>query len=308
VVHGPNLNLLGLREPDIYGDETLADINDGLERQANSAGVGLITFQSNHEGDLVDRIQAARSEGVTFIVINPGGYTHTSVALRDALAAVAIPFVEVHLSNIHAREPFRRHSWRRPPSRPSRRQPEGHVVKSPMVGTFYRSPRRARKSFVEVGQTVKAGDTLCIIEAMKLMNEIEADGRRHQGHPGRERPAGRIRPAPVHHRLTGMAPHAHIRSADQLPQAAQRLACLTSEASARVSGTSMFEKILIANRGEIALRIQRACREMGIKTVACIPRPTPRPSTCARRRVGLHRPGALRRATCTCRPSSPPPR
>ena len=111
VVHGPNLNLLGLREPDIYGDETLADINAGLERQAQQAGVGLITFQSNHEGDLVDRIQAARSEHVGFIVINPGGYTHTSVALRDALAAVAIPFVEVHLSNIHAREPFRRHSY-----------------------------------------------------------------------------------------------------------------------------------------------------------------------------------------------------
>ncbi len=111
VVHGPNLNLLGLREPDIYGHETLADINAALERQAKSASVGLITFQSNHEGDLVDRIQAARSENVGFIVINPGGYTHTSVALRDALAGVAIPFVEVHLSNIHAREQFRRHSF-----------------------------------------------------------------------------------------------------------------------------------------------------------------------------------------------------
>ena len=111
VIHGPNLNLLGLREPDIYGHETLADIDAGLERQAKSAGIGLITFQSNHEGDLVDRVQAARSENVGFIVINPGGYSHTSVALRDALAAVAIPFVEVHLSNIHAREPFRRHSY-----------------------------------------------------------------------------------------------------------------------------------------------------------------------------------------------------
>ncbi|MDT3737645.1 MAG: type II 3-dehydroquinate dehydratase [Denitratisoma sp.] len=111
VLHGPNLNLLGLREPEIYGRETLADINASLARQAKSASVDLITFQSNHEGDLVDRVQAARSEGVAFIVINPGGYTHTSVALRDALAAVAIPFVEVHLSNIHAREPFRRHSY-----------------------------------------------------------------------------------------------------------------------------------------------------------------------------------------------------
>lgn len=111
VLHGPNLNLLGLREPQIYGNETLADIDASLARQAKAASVELITFQSNHEGDLVDRIQAARSEGVSFIVINPAGYTHTSVALRDALAAVAIPFVEVHLSNIHAREPFRRHSY-----------------------------------------------------------------------------------------------------------------------------------------------------------------------------------------------------
>jgi 3-dehydroquinate dehydratase-2 len=111
VLHGPNLNLLGSREPEIYGKETLADINAWLAKQAATAGVELITFQSNHEGDLVDRVQAARSEGIAFIVINPGGYTHTSVALRDALAAVAIPFVEVHLSNIHAREPFRRHSY-----------------------------------------------------------------------------------------------------------------------------------------------------------------------------------------------------
>ncbi len=111
VVHGPNLNLLGQREPDIYGHETLADINTDLARQAKAAGARLVTFQSNHEGDLIDRIQAAASEGVSFIIINPGGYSHTSIALRDALAAVAIPFVEVHLSNIHAREPFRRHSF-----------------------------------------------------------------------------------------------------------------------------------------------------------------------------------------------------
>lgn len=110
VIHGPNLNLLGSREPEIYGRESLPDINASLALQAKAASCELITFQSNHEGDLIDRIQAARSEQVAFIIINPGGYTHTSVAMRDALAAVAIPFVEVHLSNIHAREPFRRHS------------------------------------------------------------------------------------------------------------------------------------------------------------------------------------------------------
>jgi 3-dehydroquinate dehydratase-2 len=111
VIHGPNLNLLGLREPEIYGHDTLADIDASLALQAKATGAELITFQSNHEGDLVDRVQAARSEGIAYIVLNPGGYTHTSVALRDALAAVAIPFIEVHLSNIHAREPFRRHSY-----------------------------------------------------------------------------------------------------------------------------------------------------------------------------------------------------
>jgi len=111
VLHGPNLNLLGTREPETYGRTTLADIDAALLAQATAAGVQLASFQSNHEGALVERIHAARSEGVRAIIINPAAYTHTSVAIRDALAGVAIPFVEVHLSNVHAREPFRHHSY-----------------------------------------------------------------------------------------------------------------------------------------------------------------------------------------------------
>ena len=111
VVHGPNLNLLGTREPEHYGKLTLSDINVALARMAESAGVELEAFQSNHEGALIERIHAAREQGVRAIIINPAAYTHTSVALRDALAAVTIPFVEVHLSNVHAREPFRQHSY-----------------------------------------------------------------------------------------------------------------------------------------------------------------------------------------------------
>ena len=111
VLHGPNLNLLGVREPDIYGRETLADINRRLVAQGKAAGADVACFQSNHEGLLIDRVQLARKQGIASIIINPAGFTHTSVALRDALAGVGIPFVEVHLSNIHAREPFRRHSY-----------------------------------------------------------------------------------------------------------------------------------------------------------------------------------------------------
>ena len=109
VLHGPNLNLLGTREPKHYGLTTLADINLALAQRAASANVDLEAFQSNHEGALIERVHAAREQGVRFILINPAAYT--SVALRDALAAVAIPFVEVHLSNVHAREPFRQHSY-----------------------------------------------------------------------------------------------------------------------------------------------------------------------------------------------------
>lgn len=111
VLHGPNLNLLGTREPKIYGRETLAKINARLQASGRRKGVEVRCFQSNAEGALVDRVQAARDEGVRFIIANPAAYTHTSVALRDALAAVAIPFIEVHLSNVHAREAFRRHSF-----------------------------------------------------------------------------------------------------------------------------------------------------------------------------------------------------
>lgn len=111
LLNGPNLNLLGTREPGTYGASTLADIEQAAQAQAKAAGAQLACYQSNHEGALIDRIHAARTEGVDFIVINPGGYTHTSVALRDALAGVAIPFIEVHISNIYRREEFRHHSY-----------------------------------------------------------------------------------------------------------------------------------------------------------------------------------------------------
>lgn len=111
LLHGPNLNLLGTREPEVYGHTTLADINTDLIARAAAAGHVLDALQSNAEHTLVDRVQAARLDGTAFILINPAAFTHTSVALRDALAAVAIPFIEIHLSNPHRREPFRQHSY-----------------------------------------------------------------------------------------------------------------------------------------------------------------------------------------------------
>jgi 3-dehydroquinate dehydratase-2 len=111
VLHGPNLNLLGQREPGVYGRATLAEIDADLAGIARESGHDLASFQSNSEGALIDRIHTAANDGTAFIVINPGALTHTSIALRDALAAVAIPFVEVHLSNVHAREPFRHRSY-----------------------------------------------------------------------------------------------------------------------------------------------------------------------------------------------------
>jgi 3-dehydroquinate dehydratase II len=111
VLHGPNLNLLGSREPGIYGAASLDEINRQLSQKAREASHHLLTLQSNAEYELIDRIHDARKEGVDFILINPAAFTHTSVALRDALAAVEIPFIEVHLSNVHKREAFRHHSY-----------------------------------------------------------------------------------------------------------------------------------------------------------------------------------------------------
>ena len=111
IINGPNLNLLGTREPQRYGDDTLPDIERQLAEQARKAGAVIEAFQSNDEGKIVERVQRASEQGFDFIVINPAAYTHTSVALRDAFAAVRTPFVEVHLSNVHARESFRRQSY-----------------------------------------------------------------------------------------------------------------------------------------------------------------------------------------------------
>ena len=111
VLNGPNLNLLGTREPHVYGHTTLAMVEADLQQTAAAAGVDLQCFQSNSEGALIDRIHAARGDGTQFIIINPGGLTHTSVVLRDALAGVALPFIELHVSNVHKREAFRHHSF-----------------------------------------------------------------------------------------------------------------------------------------------------------------------------------------------------
>jgi 3-dehydroquinate dehydratase-2 len=111
VLNGPNLNLLGTREPTIYGARTLADIESQLSEVARRSGAEVVFFQSNHEGALVDRIQGAKLDGTDFLIVNAGAFTHTSVAVRDALAAVGLPFIEVHLSNVHRREAFRHHSY-----------------------------------------------------------------------------------------------------------------------------------------------------------------------------------------------------
>lgn len=111
VIHGPNLNLLGQREPEVYGHTSLADINNTLKSKANTLNIDIVTFQSNWEGAIIDQIHQAFSQDIKFIIINPAALTHTSVGLRDALLGVNIPFIEVHLSNVHAREQFRHHSY-----------------------------------------------------------------------------------------------------------------------------------------------------------------------------------------------------
>ena len=111
VLHGPNLNLLGEREPEHYGKQTLEDIDQALKTIASAKAIKLETMQSNSEGDLVNKIQSLHKDKIDFLIINPAAYTHTSVAMRDALSAVKVPFIEVHLSNVYAREPFRHHSY-----------------------------------------------------------------------------------------------------------------------------------------------------------------------------------------------------
>ncbi len=111
VLHGPNLNMLGMREPEVYGTTTLKEINEQIKLSAETAGHKLVTFQSNAEHELIDRIQSAKTKNIDFIIINPGAFTHTSIAIRDAFLSVSIPFVEVHLSNVFAREEFRKHSY-----------------------------------------------------------------------------------------------------------------------------------------------------------------------------------------------------
>jgi 3-dehydroquinate dehydratase-2 len=114
LINGPNLNLLGTRKPEVYGSTTLADVEASMREQAEKLGLDLECFQNNHEGGIVDRIHAAKGEGCRHFIINPGAYTHTSVAIRDAFEGVEIPFVEVHISNVHAREQFRHHSFLSP--------------------------------------------------------------------------------------------------------------------------------------------------------------------------------------------------
>ena len=169
VLNGPNLNLLGVREPHIYGTTTLAQVQELAQTRAESFGFDVVFRQSNHEGDLIDWIQEARTEA-SAMVINPAGYGHTSVALLDSLKTLTIPVVECRLSNPAA-------PVEAPPA-PVAATPApvraGDLVKSPMVGTVYLQPQPGADSFVKVGDTVSQGQTLMIIEAMKTMNPVPA--------------------------------------------------------------------------------------------------------------------------------------
>ena len=244
LLNGPNLNLLGTREPEVYGDESLADIEARLIDTADAGGALVTCIQSNAEHELVDAVHQAKLLEVDFIVINPGAFTHTSIALRDALLGVAIPFIEVHLSNVHAREEFRHHSYLSdvavertgaiaigfnwlsgsvnmdlrkikklielveesgvtelevssgdesiriamattgvqamapavsvPVAAPKDAAPASpaQTLKAPMAGVFYQAPNPEADPFVSIGQQVNTGDVLCIIESMKMMNEV----------------------------------------------------------------------------------------------------------------------------------------
>ena len=202
VINGPNLNLLGRRKVEVYGTVTLTEIEARLRKVAEELGVETDFFQSNSEGALVDHIGETLFNGTDGIVINPAAYTHTSVAVRDALEAVRLPAVEVHISNIHTREEFRHRSLTAPvcgervcaiigfafcPPRLMQRcmssasilnpaaAPAGETIDSPIVGTFYRSSAPGVDAFVKIGSKVEPDTTVCIIEAMKVMNEIKAE-------------------------------------------------------------------------------------------------------------------------------------
>jgi 3-dehydroquinate dehydratase II len=212
VINGPNLNLLGTREPQLYGSATLADVETLCRDAARRHGFAIVFRQSNREGEIIDWIQEAGQSQAAGVVLNAGAYTHTSIAILDAVRAAPVPTVEVHITNIHAREDFRRTSYVSMAAKavlcgfgidgyalaidglapdtaasdtalamaagggpgPADLSQHPGVVASPMVGTAYRAPEPGAKAFCEVGSTVKAGDTVLVIEAMKTFNQIPA--------------------------------------------------------------------------------------------------------------------------------------